>query len=327
MLSGSKRCPSIRDTKNEGPAVSPLPLRALPLLAALMAVALGGIALAGPDNSSQNSASGPPRVAEVVRYAMSGEYTVEQRFWIDLDLAPDAEAVADRAMGMAPGEPTVSAQYKINKHKWAPGSLPLKIYYNPAGSGANPSAVDAIQSAVNQWNGVTPSTFTFAYGGTNSRGTGACNDEIEADGFNTIEYSTVLDFGVLGRTCTLFKNSSSPILEFDMELDVGTDWSIAATTPRGTYDLPSTILHELGHAAGISHPCETSSACTSAEKLSVMFPYLNDGDQRRTLTADDKDALRAQYPGGPAPTVVPTPFVIPPYSREFSAFVTSLARD
>ncbi len=307
--------------------MSHFPLPALPLAGALLAVALGGIALAGGGEASQNTPSGPPRVAEVVRYATSGEYTVEQRFWIDLNRAPDAEAVADHAMGIERGETTVSAQYKIGKHKWASSSLPLTLYYNPAGSGAKPSAVDAIRAAISQWNAVTPSTFTFGYGGTNSRGTGACNDSIVADGFNTIEYSTVLDFGVLGRTCTLFKSSSSPILEFDMELDAATSWSTESSTPRGSYDLPSTILHELGHAAGIAHPCETSAACDAAEKLSVMFPYLNDGDQRRTLTDDDMNALRAQYPGGPPPTAVPTPLVIPPYSREFSAFVTSLARD
>ena len=118
-----------------------------------------------------------------------------------------------------------------------------------------------------------------------------------------------------------------------MELDTGTRWSTAGSTARGNYDLASTILHELGHAAGISHPCEQSSGCTAAEKLSVMFPYLNDGDQRRTLTEDDRGALREQYPGAPAPTPTsvptpaPTPFVIPPYSREFSAVAISLARD
>ncbi|MEO6043542.1 MAG: matrixin family metalloprotease [Tepidiformaceae bacterium] len=303
------------------------PFRALPLTAAVVSIALCGVALARPLDAPASAESDAPRVVEVVRYATRGEYTVEQRLWIDLDRAPDAEAAADRAMGVAQGEATVTAQYKIGKHKWAPGSLPLQVSYNSAGAGANPPAIEAIQNAVEQWNAVTPATFSFAFGGTNSRGTGACSESIEADGFNTIQYSTGLSAGVLGRTCTLFKSSGSPILEFDMELDAGTGWSIAATTPRGSYDLASTILHELGHAAGISHPCDSASGCTAAEKLSVMFPYLNDGDQRRSLTDDDKNALRAQYPGGPAPTPVPTPVVIPPYNREFSAIMVSLARD
>lgn len=303
------------------------PFRALPLTAALVSIAVCGVALARPLDAPASAESDAPRVVEVVRYATRGEYTVEQRLWIDLARAPDAEAAADRAMGVAQGEATVTAQYKIGKHKWAPGSLPLQVSYNSAGAGSNPPAIEAIQNAVARWNAVTPATFSFAFSGTNSRGTGACSESIEADGFNTIQYSTGLSAGILGRTCTLFKSSGSPILEFDMELDAGTNWSIAATTPRGSYDLASTILHELGHAAGISHPCEAASGCTAAEKLSVMFPYLNDGDQRRSLTDDDKNALRAQYPGGPAPTPVPTPVIIPPYNREFSAIMVSLARD
>ena len=293
----------------------------------MVSIAVCGVALARPLDAPASAESDAPRVVEVVRYATRGEYTVEQRLWVDLDRAPDAEAAADRAMGVAQGEATVTAQYKIGKHKWAPGSLPLQVSYNSAGAGSNPPAIEAIQNAVAQWNAVTPATFSFAFSGTNSRGTGACSESIEADGFNTIQYSTGLSAGILGRTCTLFKSSGSPILEFDMELDAGTKWSIAATTPRGSYDLASTILHELGHAAGISHPCEAASGCTAAEKLSVMFPYLNDGDQRRSLTDDDKNALRAQYPGGPAPTPVPTPVIIPPYNREFSAIMVSLARD
>ncbi|MEP7216907.1 MAG: matrixin family metalloprotease [Anaerolineaceae bacterium] len=299
--------------------------RGLPLIGALSAVAVCSVALARAADAPPETT--PQRVVEVVRYATHGQYTVEKRFWIDLSRAPDAEAVADGAIGLVPGVATVNAQYKIGKHKWVGGSLPLAVAYNPAGSGSNPPAGETIQAAISQWNAVTPSTFSFTYAGATSRGTGACSDTIESDGFNTIQYSTALAFGVLGTTCTLFKGDNSPILEFDMELDAGTTWSVAASTPRGSYDLASTILHELGHAAGVSHPCEISDGCTAAEKLSVMFPYLNGGDQRRTLTDDDRAAIRALYQGGPTPTPNPTPVAIPPFSREFSSVVVSLARD
>lgn len=300
-------------------------MRLLPLAAALAAVGVAGLALADVAAAPTSAGPGSPNVVEVVRYLTRGEYTVEERFWVDLNKAPDANAVADKAVGIVPGAATVAAQYKVGKHRWAAESLPIEVYYNPAGAGSNPSAAAAIEAGVSQWNGVTPATFSLAYAGTSTRGSGACADEIVADGFNTIRYSSALAFGVLGRTCTLFK--SGPILEFDMELDAATSWSVAGSTARGSYDLGSTILHELGHAAGISHPCEQSAGCTAAERSSVMYPYLNDGDQRRTLTEDDRSALRAQYPGGPAPTPAPTAVAIPAYSREFSAVVVSLARD
>lgn len=301
--------------------------RALPLAAAVAAVVLCGIAIAGPANTPATADSGAPRVVEAVRYATQGDYMVEVRFLIDLDRVPDPEAAADLAMGASPGDGTVTAQYKVGKRKWASGSLPVQVQYNPAGSGSNPSAAAAIESAIGQWNAVTPSTFSFAYTGTSGRTPGACADTIDADGFNTVSYADDLPVGVLGRTCTLFKSGNSPILEFDMKLDSGTAWSVAASTPRGKFDLTSTIVHELGHAAGISHPCEKSADCSAAEKLSVMFPYLYDGDQRRTVTEDDKGALRALYPGGPVPTPGPTPVSVPPFDRAFSAVAVSLARD
>ena len=124
------------------------PFRALPLTAAVVSIALCGVALARPLDAPASAESDAPRVVEVVRYATRGEYTVEQRLWIDLDRAPDAEAAADGAMGVAQGEATVTAQYKIGKHKWAPGSLPLQVSYNSAGAGSNPPAIEAIQHAV-----------------------------------------------------------------------------------------------------------------------------------------------------------------------------------
>ena len=118
------------------------------MIGALSAVALCGVALARPANSSVGTESPSPRVVEVVRYATQGDYTVEKRFWIDADRVPDAEAVADSAMGAVQDAATVTAQYKVGTRKWAVGSLPLLVSYNPAGSGSNTAAADAIMATI-----------------------------------------------------------------------------------------------------------------------------------------------------------------------------------
>ena len=106
----------------------------------MSAIVLCGIAIAGPANAPATVEAGAPRVVEAVRYATQGDYTVEVRFLIDLDRVPDPEAAADRAMGAPPDGGTVTAQYKVGKRKWASGSLPVQVQYNPASSGSNPSA-------------------------------------------------------------------------------------------------------------------------------------------------------------------------------------------
>ncbi|MBA4180910.1 MAG: hypothetical protein C0506_10015 [Anaerolinea sp.] len=308
--------------------------RTLPLAAAVLGLMLAGISVV-PAGVDADSPAEPAAVQEIVRTVQRGDYTVERTIWIDARVVADPEALADRVAGIEPGSGggIATAQYKINSHKWASANIPVPVHYNAAGQGTNPDAGGVIQGAVTKWNAVTPTKFTFTWMGTTTRGTGACDDEIDADGFNTVAYATGLESGVLGSTCTLFKGPNAPIEEFDMVLDAGTPWSVAASTAKGKYDLPSTILHELGHAAGIRHPCETKGACTATEKLAVMFAFLDDGEQRRTLTADDEAALRAQYPGGevptpsPTPAPSPTPVVVPPFSRSFQSVMVSIARD
>lgn len=306
--------------------------RVLPLGSAATGLILLGVGLA-PRHAGADARLPPPDVREVVRYVHQGEYTVERTLWIDARAVADPEALADQVAGIEPGagDGMATAQYKLNSHKWSASNIPVPVYYNPAGQSTNPNAGPVIESAISKWNAVTPTKFTFTWMGTNTRGTGACDDDIDADGFNTIAYSSELPFGVLGSTCTLFKGPNAPIEEFDMILDAGTPWSVANPTPNGKYDLHSTMLHELGHAAGIGHPCsvtsKTSNSCNAAEKLAVMFAFLDDGEQRRTLTADDEAALRAQYPGGPIPSPTPTPVVVPPFSRQFQSVMVSIARD
>jgi len=218
-----------------------------------------------------------------------------------LTLSDDGSVALDRE------ESTVSAQYVVNAHRWAASSMPISVRFNPAGQPADYGMAAIIQNATNTWNAVTPSTFSYGWDGTSSGGVGSCGDAIDTDGQNTIKFEPLTGV-TLGRTCTVWSVSQGPnakLVEFDMELDSDADtWSTANPPPAGKYDLASTVLHELGHAAGLGH---------SNDAAAVMFPTLKNGTSKRALTADDIAGMQSAYPGGaPAtPTTGPLPPTTP----------------
>jgi len=58
------------------------------------------------------------------------------------------------------------------------------------------------------------------------------------------------------------------------------------------YDLPTVLLHELGHLLGLPHQSGTKS-------LSIMAPFLDSSDIKRNLYLKDKENLQDNYLGHP----------------------------
>jgi len=217
---------------------------------------------------------------------------------------------------------SVSAQYLVNKHLWAAGSMPVPVAYNAAGEPAGIDGAQIVKDSIDKWTAVSPATFSFTWTGASSGGPGACENIVERDSINTITFVNDLPYGVLGQTCTVWPasgGSAAALVEFDMQLNSTANWSAAATTPVGHYDIWSTVLHELGHAAGLGHT--TNSA-------GVMYATLKAAYQKRTLTEDDREGLFAAYPGAP-PTPVPSPTAqpTPNFPRNFAIRAPLIARD
>ncbi|MEI8256689.1 MAG: matrixin family metalloprotease, partial [Deltaproteobacteria bacterium] len=63
-------------------------------------------------------------------------------------------------------------------------------------------------------------------------------------------------------------------------------------------DLPTVLIHEIGHAQGLAHTPVTSA---------VMWSTSGRGDVRRALTADDVSGLCEIYPTGRTATCDPQP--------------------
>ena len=119
------------------------------------------------------------------------------------------------------------------------------------------------------------------------------------DEVNTIRFSGLLNAGVLGVTCTIFTsptNGISRMVEFDMQISTTMDWSVNTPTPSNRYDLYTVLVHEFGHALGLGH----------SSNGTVMQQLLGQGDQMRTLQADDIAGLRKLYGVEAAPTATST---------------------
>lgn len=237
---------------------------AVPLGLALVAAAL----LAG--GAPQASHPGPG----------AGDYVVVRHVLLDGDMVSHPEHDSPGA---------VTAQYTVNKHRWAAASMPITVAYNASGAPEGIDAAPLIQDALAKWNAVAPQAFSFTWAGTSTGTAGSCRASVQRDGVNTVTFADDLPFGTLGQTCTVWSVSggaTAPLVEFDMELSSKVQWSIAETTPANHYDLWSTVLHEMGHAAGLGHTQDTSA---------VMYASLKAGTQRRALTDDDVLGLEAAY--------------------------------
>ncbi|MBI5513255.1 MAG: matrixin family metalloprotease [Deltaproteobacteria bacterium] len=93
-------------------------------------------------------------------------------------------------------------------------------------------------------------------------------------------------------TIVTFGSASARILDADTELNLRSDanpggFTFSVTGSPTAADLPTIVLHELGHLQGLAH---------SSERSAVMWFSAGQGEQRRTLTDDDARGLCAIYP-------------------------------
>lgn len=217
--------------------------------------------------------------------------------------------------------PDAGAAYRLNPNLWGASDMPVPIHYNPAGAPAGIPVESLIVSAAAQWTNVPSSFFAFDYRGTTGAEAGACASPArQLDGRNTITFTTSLASGTLGITCSVWSGGpSGRLVEFDIMLNASISWGRSETLAANQFDLASTILHELGHGAGIGHPCTGGGGCSADEREAVMYPSLRRGEQRNVLRADDIAALSAAYPAAEAPPGLFNPvgrLVVPGVGRD-----------
>ena len=283
----------------------------LPLLLLVAGVAVGALSLA----LVSRPAAAEPQTYTVVRHILyrdaAGSLVIEE------------------------AESRTIEQFQVNAHIWGTNSLPVTVQFNAEGAPAGHDAVALIQNALTTWNGVTGS-FQFVNGGASSADTGSCANGVpQVDGVNTIAFNDGIGSLSLGETCTIYPNTgpNTKLVEFDMRLNPDDIWFSGASPVAGKFDLATTILHELGHAAGIGHSNNTEA---------VMYYQLDTATIRRALHADDIAGLTAAYPNTttttPTPTATPTQTptasptpppitTVPPPQGAFKVRTLQLARD
>lgn len=219
----------------------------------------------------------------------------------DGDVDASARAAIDDFLARVPGAveapaPEVTAEFVSSGYWWASHSASWS--YNSAGKPAGLTGeLPAIAAAASTWTNAG-AQFSFSGGATSTLGTGACAGG-QLDGSNVIGWGAQSG-AVLAVTCTWYNPATSPAaaLEFDMQIDPEWSWTTGSAI---NVDVQSVVLHELGHALGLSH---------SDNSAAVMFASYCSGCNHRTLHADDIAGLTSLYGGGgaasPTPTRTPT---------------------
>ena len=117
----------------------------------------------------------------------------------------------------------------------------------------------------------------------------------EASGDYLICWDSSLLAGVQGRTDFNSSASSFIGISVDVKLNPDKPWAIGVVS--GCYDVETVILHELGHALGITHCHEKGTTCvyTSGCQYFVMNPYTYTYWTKRNLHSTDIARYRSKY--------------------------------
>lgn len=170
-------------------------------------------------------------------------------------------------------------------------SLSTSLSSPPANIKAGSDALGAARRALRRWSDAANIQFVES-----STAVDSVNPSGGGDGINliTVSASATNDAFTneggqrLGRTRVIF-DSAGRILEADLALNPRVSFSTDGTS--NTYDLESTLVHELGHLLGLDHSGVVGASMQPRQGLNFIDP----AHTIRTLSDDDLAGIRSIY--------------------------------
>lgn len=203
------------------------------------------------------------------------------------------------------GAAAESATYQPLGPTWPAGAIP--VAYNINVTDARPAQLSAqavrraIANALHTWQNEGNSYMAFGPLAETTR-TSAQNARCDARNDTTFGIDGPHAVGTLAISYTCFFESTNEIQDADVEIDVDHFGSAWQTNGAGDcfdfFDLETVLLHEYGHALGLSHP-SAAAGCTSCPVMDATY-----GGVQRTLCPDDAAGVVGLYPltaGAPPP--------------------------
>jgi predicted Zn-dependent protease len=140
--------------------------------------------------------------------------------------------------------------------------------------------VPAITRAVNRYNAISMNLFMIASVPTSSA-------QPAIDRLNVIYWYTSA-WPSISSQQALTRSQGANSMQIDADILINNQYMqfYVDTYEYGMYHLESIMIHELGHVLGIVH---------SNEFNSVMYPYLDIGQERVNFTQQDINAIKCYY--------------------------------
>jgi hypothetical protein len=187
--------------------------------------------------------------------------------------------------------------------RWAANTITVHLAASlnapPPNIKAGSDVEGAARRALRRWSDAANINFDVRTAGPDAVGT-------SNDGFNVISVSAANSAFVPavnpGRTRVSFDPNTGAIAEADVAVNPNLPFSTDGT--HGTYDLESTLVHEIGHLLGLDHSGLVGAAMQPRQAQNFNSGGFNlTQTSARTLSTDDVAAVRSIY-GQRAPRAV-----------------------
>jgi uncharacterized protein (TIGR03382 family) len=168
----------------------------------------------------------------------------------------------------------------------------VPVHFAVSTAGARDLALEEARAAVRQafgpWTQAGGTALTFAEDAPTTRAVGF---EPGGDNQNVIAWSRdawPFEPDALAMTVTAFQEKSGKLVDADILInEEDYVWGVGASAEN---DLVNALTHEVGHFVGLGH---------SEDPEATMFARAEPFEtEKRTLSADDRAAVAALYPGG-----------------------------